>query len=127
LGDTGKETIMAAKSSVLYAAAKEIGSMCEAQNRKFLACKTRDENPEACLAEGAQVQDCALAVLKSAMEKCGDSFASYASCLDKQISEEYMFERCRAKESKFRECRHGGDAGSSQSSVVAARAAEGSP
>jgi NADH dehydrogenase (ubiquinone) 1 alpha subcomplex subunit 8 len=119
---------MAAKSSALYAAAREIGSTCEAQNRQFLACKARDENPEACMAVGAKVQDCALDVLKSAMATCGDTFASYASCLDKQISQEYMFERCRSKENEFRECRKGtATVHGEESAVVAARAVEKSP
>lgn len=94
-----------AQSSVLYAAAKEIGETCRAQNRAFLACKATDEDPAACLGPGEAVQTCALRVLKSAMEECGEAFQDYASCLDSQISQEYMFERCRAKESAFAACR----------------------
>jgi NADH dehydrogenase (ubiquinone) 1 alpha subcomplex subunit 8 len=96
---------MAAKSSVLYAAAKEIGAECGAENRAFLACKAEDENPSACLIPGAAVQDCALGVLKSAMEACGDTLSAHASCIDKAISEEYMFDRCRNTEHAFRDCR----------------------
>ncbi len=94
-----------AKSSVLYAAAKEIGTHCAAANTAFLRCKAKDADPEKCLREGEAVQECALAVLKSAMETCSDSFTAYADCLDKQISEEYMFERCRKPEAAFVECR----------------------
>ena len=94
-----------AKSSVLYAAAKEIGAHCAEANTAFLRCKAKDPNPETCLREGEAVQECALAVLKSAMETCSDSFTTYANCLDKQISEEYMFERCRKPEAAFVECR----------------------
>lgn len=109
-----------AKSSVLYAAAKEIGSACDAENRAFLACKQKNEDPEACLGAGGLVQDCGLGVLKSAMEKCGDALTSYAACLDRQISQEYMFDRCRAEEGDFATCRRekGGI-------VVAAKALEG--
>lgn len=96
---------MSAKSSVLYAAAKEIGAHCASENDAFLRCKANDENPEVCLAEGERVQTCALGVLKSAMETCGDAFQQYADCLDKQISQEYMFERCRKTEAAFVECR----------------------
>lgn len=94
-----------AKSSVLYAAAKEIGAVCDAENRAFLACKGRDEDPSACLEAGGFVQDCALGVLKSAMRSCGEALASYASCLDRQSSQEYMYDRCRAEEGAFRACR----------------------
>jgi NADH dehydrogenase (ubiquinone) 1 alpha subcomplex subunit 8 len=93
-----------AKSSVLYAAAKEIGANCDAENRAFLACKARDEDPGACLESGGRVQDCALGILKSAMQNCGEALSSYAACLDRQSSQEYMYDRCRTEESVFREC-----------------------
>lgn len=122
---------MSAKSSVLYAAAKEIGAHCATENDAFLRCKANDENPEVCLAEGERVQTCALGVLKSAMETCGDAFQQYADCLDKQISQEYMFERCRKPEAAFVECRSltaqsSYDAASAppKNSVVAAAAKE---
>lgn len=51
------------------------------------------------------MQQCALAVLKSAMQTCGESFQKHADCLDKQVSQEYMFERCRKTETAFVECR----------------------
>lgn len=110
-----------ATSSVLYAAAKEIGATCEAENRNFLKCKTEDEEPSACLAKGEAVQACALGVLKSAMVTCQETFQSYADCLDNQISQEYMFERCRKQEHAFFECRA---AAKSEASVVAAAASE---
>lgn len=93
-----------AKSSVLYAAAKEIGSACDIENRSFLECKSRDEDPSSCLDAGESVQDCALGVLKSAMQNCGKALSLYASCLDRQSSQEYMYDRCRAEESAFRAC-----------------------
>jgi NADH dehydrogenase (ubiquinone) 1 alpha subcomplex subunit 8 len=96
---------MAAKSSVLYAAAKEIGDACSVENRAFLACKAKDENPESCLAPGAAVQDCALSVLKSAMDACGATLSAHASCINNAISEEYMFDRCRTTEHAFQDCR----------------------
>lgn len=107
---------MSSKSNVLYAAAKEIGAICDAENREFMACKAGDENPAACLDAGAKVQDCALGVLTSAMETCGDALSAYAACLDKQISEEYMFDRCRAAENAFKACRQQSQ---SSASVVA--------
>lgn len=94
-----------ATSSVLYAAAKEIGATCDAQNRAFLKCKMADEDPAACLDKGEAVQSCALGVLKSAMATCEKAFQTYATCLDNQISQEYMFERCRKQEHAFAECR----------------------
>lgn len=96
--------VVMAKSSVLYAAAKEIGSACDAENRSFLECKSRDEDPSACLDAGEHVQDCALGVLKSAMQNCGKALSQYASCLDRQSSQEYMYDRCRAEESAFTDC-----------------------
>ena len=94
-----------ATSSVLYAAAKEIGTTCEAINREFIKCKVEDDEPSACLAQGEKVQECALGVLKSAMATCEETFQKYATCLDNQISQEYMFERCRKEEGAFVTCR----------------------
>lgn len=94
-----------ATSSVLYAAAKEIGAACTVENRNFLNCKAQDEDPSACLDKGEAVQACALGVLKMAMATCETTFQKYATCLDNQISEEYMFERCRQSEKAFTECR----------------------
>ncbi|PXF49139.1 NADH dehydrogenase [ubiquinone] 1 alpha subcomplex subunit 8-B [Gracilariopsis chorda] len=113
-----------ATSSVLYAAAKEIGATCDAENRAFLKCKNADEDPAACLDKGEAVQSCALGVLKSAMATCQKTFQSYATCLDNQISQEYMFERCRKQESAFAECRQKAN---SSASVVAATPKDPSP
>lgn len=115
-----------ATSSVLYAAAKEIGSRCESQNRAFLECKAADENPAACLEKGEAVQACALGVLKSAMATCESTFQKYASCLDLQISQEYLFERCRKEEKAFYDCRAGAQDKPTNSSVKAASAKESS-
>lgn len=113
-----------ATSSVLYAAAKEIGSRCESQNRAYLECKAADENPAACLKKGEAVQACALGVLKSAMATCESTFQKYASCLDMQISQEYLFERCRKEEKAFYDCRAGARDKPTNSSVKAASAKE---
>lgn len=94
-----------ATSSVLYAAGKEIGSTCASANRAFVACKAKDDDPAACLDKGEAVQACALGVLRSAMATCEGAFNKYAACLDRQISEEYMFERCRSDEAAFIDCR----------------------
>lgn len=115
-----------ATSSVLYAAAKEIGSTCDDQNRAFLLCKASDQDPAACLDKGEAVQACALGVLKSAMAMCEDTFQKYATCLDSQISQEYMFERCRKHEDAFTECRANAKTPSAvaSASVTAASATE---
>lgn len=110
-----------AKSHILYAVAKEIGQSCAAENREFLLCKERDENPATCLQEGGRVQECALGVLKSAMTTCGDEVSAYASCLDRQISQEYMFDRCRQFEQALRDCRQQSH---SSDDVVAAKPLE---
>lgn len=81
-----------------------------------------DEDPAACLDKGEAVQACVLDVLKSAMATCEETFQSYANCIDKQISQEYMFERCRKQEHAFVDCR---TEAKSQTSVVAATAKEG--
>lgn len=94
-----------ASSPVLYAAAKEIGATCEEENLTFLQCKAGNIEPSVCLDKGAAVQACALRVLKNAMDSCQQSFEAYTSCIDAQISEEYMFERCRDKETAFAKCR----------------------
>lgn len=107
-----------ATSSVLYAAAKEIGTICEHENREFLICKSKDEDPSACLHKGEAVQACALGVLKSAIATCEDTFQKYAVCLDSQISEEYRFERCRKQEKEFRECRANVNASSSPTTAA---------
>lgn len=113
-----------ATSSVLYAAAKEIGSRCESQNRAFLECKATHDDPASCLEKGEAVQVCALGVLKSAMATCEDTFQKYATCLDTQISQEYLFERCRKEEKAFYDCRTNANEKSSNSSVTAASAKE---
>lgn len=113
-----------ATSSVLYAASKEIGTVCDAENRAFLKCKAAKDDPADCLGKGEQVQACALKVLKEAMATCGETFQNYATCLDNTISEEYMFERCRKQEYAFADCRAATKNGSEASAVVAAATSE---
>lgn len=50
MADTGGEPPVAT-SAVLYAAARELARVCGRVNAEFLACKAKDENPAACLAE----------------------------------------------------------------------------
>lgn len=50
MADTGGEPPVAT-SAVLYAAARELARVCGRVNADFLACKAKDENPAACLAE----------------------------------------------------------------------------
>lgn len=116
-----RDRVRMAKSSVLYAAAKEIGAACESENIDFTKCKQKDNDPHACLEAGARVQDCALGVLKSAMTTCGEALSSYASCIDRQISQEYMFDRCRAEEAVFHDCRA---MSAANVAVIAAKAPE---
>lgn len=50
MADKGGEPPVAT-SAVLYAAARELSSVCSRVNADYLACKAKDENPAACLAE----------------------------------------------------------------------------
>lgn len=46
--------------AVLMAAHKYLGTRCAQQNAAFIACKSADRNPEACLAKGSAVTSCSL-------------------------------------------------------------------
>lgn len=50
MADKGGEPPVAT-SAVLYAAARELSRVCGRVNAEFLACKAKDGNPAACLAE----------------------------------------------------------------------------
>ncbi|GAB0494777.1 hypothetical protein MMPV_006073 [Pyropia vietnamensis] len=94
-----------ATSSVLYAAARELSRVCGRVNADYLACKARDENPAACLAEGERVQRCSLNLIKELSAQCPSEFTGYAACIDRQASEEYMFEHCRSEQAALAGCR----------------------
>jgi len=92
-------------SSVLYAAAKEIGRRCAKENRDFLECKNREENPESCLGQGEKVTNCVLQLLKDLNATCPREFEEYSACLDRQSSQLYLFDRCRKFERNLVSCR----------------------
>eukprot|EP00871_Galdieria_phlegrea_P005521 jgi/Galph1/5970/GphlegSOOS_G4614.1 len=96
-----------ATSSVLYAAAKEIGRRCSKENRAFLECKNKEENPEECLKEGENVTNCVLQLLKEFNATCPKEFEEYSACLDRQSSQLYLFDRCRKFERQLVSCRAG--------------------
>jgi hypothetical protein len=47
-----------ATSATLYAVHKHVGSRCGSVSAAFMACKAADQNPEACLKQGAAVTSC---------------------------------------------------------------------
>ncbi|EME32699.1 NADH dehydrogenase [ubiquinone] 1 alpha subcomplex subunit 8-B [Galdieria sulphuraria] len=92
-------------SSVLYAAAREIGRRCAKENRAFLECKSKEDNPEECLREGEKVTNCVLQLLKELNATCPKEFEDYSACLDRQSSQLYLFDRCRKFERSLVSCR----------------------
>lgn len=85
MADTGGEPPVAT-SAVLYAAARELARVCGRVNADFLACKAKDENPAACLAEGERVQRCSLNLIKELSAQCPSELTGYAACIDRQTS-----------------------------------------
>jgi NADH dehydrogenase (ubiquinone) 1 alpha subcomplex subunit 8 len=51
-----------ATSSYLFAASFFIGDKCGKANDDFLVCKSKDNNPAACLEQGKVVTECAVNV-----------------------------------------------------------------
>lgn len=51
------------------------------------------------------MQSCVVDLLKEMVRECGDHFNSYSECIDRQISQEYMFERCRKEQHNMEGCR----------------------
>ena len=47
-------------SAVLMSLSKHIAVRCAKINRAYMACKDKDANPEACLAEGDSVTSCVI-------------------------------------------------------------------
>ena len=72
-GDSG-----AATSSVLFSVHKHLQQRCAQKSAAYLACKKNDQNPAACLEEGAKVTGCMIDLLKELKAKCPDSMNKYA-------------------------------------------------
>mmetsp|Transcript_12858 Transcript_12858/g.25448 ORF Transcript_12858/g.25448 Transcript_12858/m.25448 type:complete len:121 (-) Transcript_12858:159-521(-) len=89
-------------SHLLYAANKYIAGDCYSANKEFMACKTNDANPAACLKQGERVQACVAAVLKSVDGQCGEHLTKYAKCIHINRNK---FEFCRVEQAKLEECR----------------------
>lgn len=115
-------TTSSASSSVLYAASKEIGNACAEQNKAFLRCKAKDEDPHTCLREGEAVQSCVVDVLKQIYVQCPEEFNAFSKCLAEQRATDYAFDRCRRQERAFVRCRgSGGGGGGGEHASVGAR------
>merc|ERR1712167_503711 len=74
---------------------------CADVNAAFLACKNKDANPAACLAQGEAVTACSLSIIRRMGTMCGESLDAYSACLDKNGME---FSKCRAAQAAFEEC-----------------------
>ena len=98
------------------------GIRCAKENREFLECKGADEDPEACLEKGQAVQSCVVSLLKNIVHSCGTEFSTYSKCLDGQISEEYMFDRCRKEQKAMEQCRGTNSEASKRKAVTASPA-----
>ena len=51
-------------SSMLFSVHKHLQARCADRSAAYLACKKNDQNPAACLEEGAKVTGCMLDLLK---------------------------------------------------------------
>merc|ERR1711904_396264 len=90
-----------AHTSVLYAASTQIGTACSKVNADFLACKNKDANPSACLAQGTAATECARDLLQRMSASCGPSLDGYSGCLEKHGME---FRKCRSEQAAFEAC-----------------------
>ena len=92
----------AATSSVLFSVHKHLQQRCAQKSAAYLACKKNDQNPAACLEEGAKVTGCMLDLLKELKGKCPDTLNKYAACMDYRSNQ---FTKCRAEQAAFeKEC-----------------------
>lgn len=48
-----------------------------------MLCKTEEDDPRRCLAEGKQVTACALDFFKKIKKQCHEEFKQYYNCIDK--------------------------------------------
>ena len=92
----------AATSSALFSVHKHLQQRCAQKSAAYLACKKNDQNPAACLEEGAKVTGCMIDLLKELKAKCPDSMNKYAECMDYRSNK---FDKCRAEQAAFeKEC-----------------------
>ncbi|OQS02524.1 hypothetical protein THRCLA_21403 [Thraustotheca clavata] len=88
-------------STSLFCAAPILGKECAAANKAFLVCKSKDENPRACLIPGEQVMACVHKTLRVLETHCGDSFSAYKNAMDKNWHE---LKLCRKEQAAFEAC-----------------------
>ena len=89
-------------SSMLFSVHKHLQARCADRSAAYLACKKNDQNPAACLEEGAKVTGCMLDLLKELKGKCPDTLNKYAQCMDYRSNQ---FTKCRAEQAAFeKEC-----------------------
>lgn len=100
-----------ATSALLFSVHKHLQAKCAGKSAAYLACKKGNQNPAACLEEGAKVTGCMLDLLKELKGKCPDSLNKYAECMDYRSN---TFTKCRTEQAAF-EVRswvgHGGTGG----------------
>jgi|TARA_B110000977_G_scaffold17078_1_gene20813 NADH dehydrogenase (ubiquinone) 1 alpha subcomplex subunit 8 len=89
-----------ATSSVLFAVHKHLQLRCAQRSAAYLACKKNNQDPAACLEEGAKVTGCMIDLLKELKGKCPASLNQYAECLDYRSNK---FAKCRVEQGKFEE------------------------
>ncbi|PIA39428.1 hypothetical protein AQUCO_02600107v1 [Aquilegia coerulea] len=85
-------------SAVLMSASKHIAAKCREENRAFINCKKKDQNPEKCLHQGREVTRCVLTVLKDLHERCTKEMDAYVGCMYYHTNE---FDLCRKEQEEF--------------------------
>ena len=88
--------------AALNAISNIVEAECRQQNLEFFRCKTRDEDPNACLEEGKQTTLCVLDIFKNAHrnEETRKNLDLYSLCLEQNT---LSFYRCRKEEKAFYE------------------------
>ena len=80
---------------------KHLQKRCADRSAAYLACKKKDQNPAACLEEGAKVTGYMIDLLKE-LKEVPDSLNKYAECMDYRSNK---FDKCRAEQEAFeKEC-----------------------
>ncbi|KAJ6803908.1 NADH dehydrogenase [ubiquinone] 1 alpha subcomplex subunit 8-B-like [Iris pallida] len=85
-------------SAVLTASAKHIATSCRSENKAFINCKKKDQNPEKCLEKGREVTHCVLNLLKGLHQSCSQEMDTYARCMYYNTNE---FDLCRKEQQAF--------------------------
>ncbi|OQR98117.1 hypothetical protein ACHHYP_09207 [Achlya hypogyna] len=91
----------ATDSTALTCAAPIFGKECAAVNKEFLVCKSKDENPRACLIPGEAVTTCVLKTLRALETHCGPSYTAYKNAMDKNWHE---LKLCRKEQAAMEAC-----------------------